>query len=72
MLKEWVLIALLTTGEPIQELATGEDCHAIYDAISEGIEVSRKMEDGSEVALRMAACIPLDVFNSISTGRRND
>ena len=65
-MKTWVLIALLTTGEPIQELATGEDCHAIYDAISEGLTVTKEVA-GEEIPLRMAACIPLDVFNSVST-----
>lgn len=67
MLKEWVLIALLTTGEPIQELATGEDCHAIYDAISDGYTVTKEV-DGQEIPLRFASCIPIDVFNSISLG----
>ena len=66
MLKEWILIAMLTTGEPIQELATGEDCHAIYDAISDGLTVTKEV-NGEEIPLRMAACIPLDVFNQVGT-----
>lgn len=65
MLKEWVLIALLTTGQPVQELVSGEDCHAIYDAIEEGKLVTKEV-DGEEIPLRLAACIPLDVFNSVA------
>lgn len=66
MLKEWVLIAMLTTGEPVQDVMSGEDCHALYDAIEDGYTVTKDV-NGEPVALRFASCIPLDVFNSVTT-----
>lgn len=67
MLKEFVLIAMLVTGEPVQDVMSGEDCHALYDAIEEGATVTKDV-NGEPVPLRFASCIPLDVFNSLSVG----
>lgn len=66
MLKEFILIAMLATGEPIQDVMSGEDCHALYDAIEQGATVTKEV-DGAEIPLRFAACIPVDVFNAVDT-----
>lgn len=69
MLKEWVLIAMLTTGQPVQEITDGETCHALYDAMEQGAVITRDMEDGTQVSLGFISCIPLDVFNQVGTER---